>query len=508
MIGDTDTIQTATGGMFQDFIQREPAAGRKPGMDMQIDEHGAFLILFAGICKFIVSMQASDLIDSIDDLSHIPSMSKKCILILLDGVGDRAYAGLGDQTPLQAARTPCLDRLAAMGANGLYHAARQGEALPSENAHFAMFGYEPEFFPGRGPLEALGAGIDLAMEDVAVLAHFVSLRQAAGTLVLRNDNPVMDKQEMVQLERLAAEFRHGEIDVGFIHTHKVHGIVRLRGRAAPFFTDTHAFADNLPLVEPVPLSGYEDDARAVDGAAALKAFLVHLYRKLQGHPVNRRRQQRGLDTVDGLVTQRAGQLKPVVPFSRRYGLKGLSMASGLVYHGLSKFLGLDSMRVTDTSDPGGDLARRITMARDALGDYDFIHVHTKAPDEAAHCKDPHKKKSVIEALDTGLARALPPLLEDPEVLLVVTADHSTPSAGPMIHSGETVPLIFCGPGVRRDEVRQYNEVAAARGALGPVRGAEMILMILNSLDRGKLRGLMDTSVDQPYWPGPREPFKL
>ena len=126
-------------------------------------------------------------------------MSKKCILILLDGLGDRAYAQLGDQTPLQAARTPCLDRLAAIGANGLYHAARQGEALPSENAHFAMFGYEPEFFPGRGPLEALGAGIDLAMEDVAVLAHFASFRSEAGTLVLHNDNLAVDKEEAAQL---------------------------------------------------------------------------------------------------------------------------------------------------------------------------------------------------------------------------------------------------------------------------------------------------------------------
>jgi len=435
-------------------------------------------------------------------------MLKKCILILLDGVGDRAYAGLGDQTPLQAARTPFLDHLAAMGANGLYHAARQGEALPSENAHFAMFGYEPEFFPGRGPLEALGAGIDLALADVAVLAHFASFRQAAGTLILHNDNPAVDKQEANQLAQLAAEFRFGQIDVEFFHTHKVHGIIRLRGETAPFFTDTHSFCDHRPLVEPVPLTGYENDARAVDSAAALKAFLVYLYHLLQDHPLNRQRQLKGLDTVDGLVTQRAGQLKTVVPFSLRYGLKGLSMASGLVYHGLSKYLGLDWIKVTDTADPGADLAQRIALAREALGDYDFIHVHTKAPDEAAHCKDPHKKKSVIEALDAGLAKALPPLLEDPDVLLVVTADHSTPSAGPMIHCGETVPLLFCGQGVRRDSVQQYNEVAAALGALGPVRAMELILMILNSLDRGKLKGLMDTPVDQPYWPGVYEPFKI
>jgi 2,3-bisphosphoglycerate-independent phosphoglycerate mutase len=435
-------------------------------------------------------------------------MPDKCILILLDGVGDRAYAGLGDQTPLQAARTPCLDRLAAMGSNGLYHATRQGEALPSENAHFAIFGYEPVSFPGRGPLEALGAGIDLSMEDVAVLAHFAAFRQAAGTLILHNDNPAVDPTEMEQLAKAAAGFRHGQIRVDFIPTYKSYGIVRLSGRTSPCFTDTHPFADHRALVEPQPLAGHENDARAVDSAAALKAYLLHVYGTLQEHPVNRRRREQGLDTVDGLATQRAGQLKPVVPFTRRYGLKGLCIASGLVYHGLSRFLGLDALKVADTTDPGADLAQRVTLAHQALERYDFVHVHTKAPDEAGHSKDPHRKKNAIEILDAGLARALPPLLEDPGVLLVVTADHSTPSSGPLIHSGETVPLLFCGQGVRRDQVRQYNEVAAARGALGPVRGTELILMILNSLDRAKLKGLMDTPVDQPYWPGSYEPFRI
>jgi 2,3-bisphosphoglycerate-independent phosphoglycerate mutase len=453
-------------------------------------------------------MQAGRHIDSVDDVPHNSDMPKKCILILLDGIGDRSYAELGGQTPLQAAHTPCLDRLAAMGASGLYHATRQGEALPSENAHFAIFGYEPEFFPGRGPLEALGADMDLRIDDVAVLAHFVTLRQEADALILHDDNPAVDPQEALQLSDLASGFRHGQIDIDFIRTHKAHGIVRLKGHCAPFFTDTHPFAERRPLVEPKPLAGYETDAQTVASVAALKNYMIHLYRTLQAHPLNRQRRQRGLGLVDGLVTQRAGRLKPVVPFSQRYGLKGLSMASGLVYHGLSKFLGLDAIKVRDTPDPGADLAERVTLARDALAEYDFIHVHTKAPDEAAHLKDPGRKKRVIEALDAALAQALPPLLEDPEVLLVITADHATPSAGPLIHSGETVPLLFLGQGVRRDSVQQFNEIAAAQGALGPVRGTELILMILNHLDRAKLKGLMDTPVDQPFWPGHYDPFKV
>ena len=103
-------------------------------------------------------------------------MSKKFILVLLDGLGDKSFAELDRQTPLQAARTPFLDHLAARGCSGLYHAGLQGQALPSENAHFVMFGYDLSQFPGRGALEALGAGISLERDQVAVLAHFVSVR--------------------------------------------------------------------------------------------------------------------------------------------------------------------------------------------------------------------------------------------------------------------------------------------------------------------------------------------
>ena len=47
----------------------------------------------------------------------------KIILVLLDGIGDRSYKLLDRRTPLQAATTPNLDRLAQMGSNGLFHDA-------------------------------------------------------------------------------------------------------------------------------------------------------------------------------------------------------------------------------------------------------------------------------------------------------------------------------------------------------------------------------------------------
>ena len=71
-----------------------------------------------------------------------------------------------------------------------------------------------------------------------------------------------------------------------------------------------------------------------------------------------------------------------------------------------------------------------------------------------------------------------------------------------------MPLTFFGQGVRRDKVSRFDEVSAAGGALGTVRGRELMYLLLNHLDRAKLQGIMDTPVDQPYWPGHYQPFRL
>ncbi len=433
---------------------------------------------------------------------------RKCVLILLDGLGDRAYAELDHRTPLEAARTPALDALAAEGANGLYHAAEPGLALPSETAHFAMFGYGTAEFPGRGALEALGAGIPLRPEDVAVLGHFSSVAEKQGRLLLGDTAVPCAGEEEKALFSAVSAFEHKGIMVRFHQTGGRFGIITLHGEVAPFITDSDPILEGQPLSEIKPWSDHGRNPLAVDTAAALKAYLVWAYHRLREHPVNLARKKRDLPLINAVVTQRAGQLKSVPFFRERYGLSGVSVASGGVYRGLCAYLGLDFREVPDTGDPRADMAARLAVARELLGRYEFIHVHTKTPDQAGHTKDVSAKRRVIEQLDLGIGETLGPLRDDPNVMLILTADHSTPSAGPLVHSGEPVPLTFHGTGVRRDRVAKFNEIDAAAGLLGHIRGRELMYMVLNHLDRVKLRGLMDTPVDQCYWPGDYEPFRL
>ncbi|MFZ5760267.1 MAG: alkaline phosphatase family protein [Thermodesulfobacteriota bacterium] len=430
-----------------------------------------------------------------------------CIVILLDGLGDRAYPELGGKTPLQAARTPFLDELAAEGCNGLFYPLRPGLQLPSENAHFAMFGYDQGEFPGRGYLEAAGANVDLQPADVALLAHFVAVERRGVTLHLIRHRPEATKDEELSLADCVSLYDDDDIVLRYHRTHGLDGVLVMRGAVSPFITDSDPLEIDNPLIEVASWRELAGDMMAEQSASVLNRYLLCCHRQLEAHPINLRRKGRGQLPINGIVTQRAGRWRQVPSFAERWGIKGLSIASGLVYWGLSSFLELDVLKVEDGADPGRDLAERLRLALRHSAEYQFIHVHTKTPDVAGHSKEPRNKVRVIESLDRGIGLVMDALRTE-NVVVVVTADHSTPSSGPLVHSGESVPFAAIGPGIRCDMVDRFDEVCCAAGGLGMLRGEDVMPLVLNWLDRSKLQGLMDSPDNQNYWPGRRKPLMM
>jgi 2,3-bisphosphoglycerate-independent phosphoglycerate mutase len=431
----------------------------------------------------------------------------RCILLLLDGLGDRSHQILKGKTPLQAAHTPNLDKIAATGMNGLFHSYLQGAALPSELAHFLMFGYRISEFPGRGVVEALGEGIDVHEGDVALLARIFSVSRERNTLVLRHENPELDSKSCKLLHEAVGHFNHLGVEVEFIPTKGIGGILILRGDVSSGVTDSNPIIEGRPLMEVLPLRPMAGDPLARKTADVLNAYLRWSFRTLSEHPINRKRVKGGLPPINAVGTQRAGMMGRLPTFTEKWGLKGLMIASGAVYQGLGRVVGMQTLKVKDTNDPARDLRERLKIALESR-EFDFIHVHTKATDEAGHTKDPLVKKRVIEAIDTALAYAVEEIVPDDDLLFIVTADHSTASCGTMIHSGESVPIVMTGRYTRRDDVRRFDEISCAAGGLSLVRGEELMYLVLNFLDRGKLWGLMDSPDDQPFTPGRYTPLLL
>lgn len=132
--------------------------------------------------------------------------------------------------------------------------------------------------------------------------------------------------------------------------------------------------------------------------------------------------------------------------------------------------------------------------------------HLKATDEAGHTKDPAVKLRTIEALDPALA-GLGDLF--PDDIVCVTGDHATPTSPEVIHSGDPVPFLLSGPGVRADRVSAFGEMDCAAGWLGRLTGADVMPVLLNAADRPLFLGSRPTPVAAPAGvPADVEPLEL
>src|SRR5438477_12936870 len=109
---------------------------------------------------------------------------RQLLYVCLDGLGDDPIPELDGLTPLEAARTPVLDSLARRGSEGMVHTVGPDIAPESDIAVFAILGYDPrEEHPGRGVLEALGAGMPFEDGDLAYRVNFAT--EEGGEIVDR-----------------------------------------------------------------------------------------------------------------------------------------------------------------------------------------------------------------------------------------------------------------------------------------------------------------------------------
>ena len=97
----------------------------------------------------------------------------KILFIVLDGLGDENIPAFKNKTPLEAAKTPNLDKLAENSLIGLLKPDYQGAIPTSEEGHSLLFGYDIFKYPlKRGIFEAMGLGIPLKKEDIVSLDGF------------------------------------------------------------------------------------------------------------------------------------------------------------------------------------------------------------------------------------------------------------------------------------------------------------------------------------------------
>lgn len=398
-------------------------------------------------------------------------------------MADRPYRDLNGLTPLEAARTPTMDRLAAEGQTGFYYPLGPGRVPSTELSHFRLFGYQNHPFPGRACLEALGHGVPCNPGDVF---SFLALRRCvrepgdtyrvAGGYGEEFEDAAAGYAALDGWEDATTGYRFEVFYLG-----GGEAVLRVRGADSDPLpcgdvTDSDPFFfTQLPVLQPLPLRSTDRPEAAQRTADALSRFLS------RAAAVFRVRGQRDTRLM---VSKWTGTFTPLPAFSELTGLDGAVFASSRLFRGLSRATGMGFVEGPADEDLSGKLEPALSSL--FSGEAGFAHVHTKAADEASHAGGLSSKVAAIELLD----EALSPLLEvdTDHLVLCVTSDHCTPVGGKSVHWGDSVPLLVRGPHVRVDGVRRYGERAAVRGSLGQIGASDVLPHLLCQADQAHFRG--------------------
>jgi 2,3-bisphosphoglycerate-independent phosphoglycerate mutase len=387
------------------------------------------------------------------------------LFLFVDGLADWPVRALGDRTPLQAAHTPNLDRLALEGACGLADPVQPDTVPDTSSGTLALFGHLPEAL-ARGPVEAIGAGLEVGPGDIALRGNFATLDES-GRIVDRRAGRIRDDAAELarSLDGMTIEL-DGDPVVVAVKAATEHRIaIVLRGASLSSAIVGSDPGDGAYQVPPLaPRARDAKDAAAVRTAGILGAFEARAREILAEQEANRRRRENGLAEANAVLTRGAGRIHRLLPLSaagRRLDIACVG-GDGTVL-GVAGALGAEL--ITDeamTANLDTDLALKLERAVEQLAHRDLVVVHFKGADIAAHDRRPDLKVEYLERLD----RELGAFLEHcpPGVRILVAADHATLSEIGR-HGADPVPVLLWGPGVEPDSVDRFDETTVGAGRL-------------------------------------------
>lgn len=422
------------------------------------------------------------------------AVKRRGLVFILDGLGDRPNAQLGGRTPLQAAATPALDRLARRGC-GLMDPLTPGATVDTHTGVGILFGLAAADGARlrRGPVEAAGAGLRARPGDILLRANFACVEARAGggfRIIDRRAGRIRER-----VDELCAALR--EVDAGDGVTASLHpatqhrAVARLRGgELSAQVTDTDPGGDAIGrgILDAAPRDPADADSDAAwRTARAINSFTRRAFEILRSHPVNAARAADGLPPANGVILRSAGVHAQLRSALTARGLKVAVVAGETTVLGLGKLLGFDTRSdARFTSLPDTDLAAKLRAATAALASHDLVFVHLKGTDTAAHDRNPRLKSAFISRFDRALAR-----LDLRGTVIGVCADHATDS-NTGEHNADPVPVLLAVPddgdgagngnADRIDNTRGYNETDCATGAMGRITAETYLDRVIEALD--------------------------
>jgi len=421
-----------------------------------------------------------------DDNSKI-----KIVYVLLDGVGDLPHPDINNKTPLDSAKTPNLDLLTKNGKMGQVISVGKGIAPESDIAVFNMLGYKFHHadYAGRGVIEAIGIGIDFKNGDLALRGNFATLDEN-HVIVDRRAGRNIEKEDATGIAKEIEEnikFSNPLVSVVVAPTigHRV--VIRIR--------DEHSLSANISNTDPayarvdgmgiakavgdflkiercLPL---DDTDSSLLTSGLVNEFTEQSLKIMKESTINKKRNTENKKLLNSILLRDAGNKIPNVQYiNEKYSIKFSCIVDMPVEIGISNILQMKAFSAGGLTD----YEEKAKVAAKALDTENAIYVHLKGPDEFGHDGDAIGKMKNIEEIDERFFGTLLENIDKENVVVVISADHSTPCINKG-HSDDPVPLLVSGNKIKNDKTERFTEYNSKNGEIGLLEGAQVINTVLN-----------------------------
>jgi 2,3-bisphosphoglycerate-independent phosphoglycerate mutase len=361
----------------------------------------------------------------------------KYAIVIPDGAADRPSEILHGKTPLEVARLPNINRIAAEGRLGTVQTVPEGMSAGSDVAILSLLGYDPlASYTGRAPLEAVAKGIEMADDDWIFRCNLVTVIDdemvdfSAGHITTKEAEVLIGALQ----ERLGTDAIRFYSGVGYRH------LVVVKGESF-----------KLQTTPPHDISGKSIKGHLPKGknSGVVKKLMEASREVLAEHPINKVRRDMGEHPATQIWLWGEGRRPALESFASRWNLRGAAITAVDLVRGIAKLIGWDVIEVPGaTAYYDTNYAGKGRAAIEALKDHDLVVVHVEASDEAGHNGDGGEKVKALEAVDREVVGPLLAFLEstgEPWRLLV-SPDHETP-LDLRTHDRRPVPFAMMGTGL-------------------------------------------------------------
>lgn len=388
----------------------------------------------------------------------------KYLVLIPDGMADIPVAELGNLTPMQKAKKPAMDALAAQSLVGTVSNVPQGMVPESDTANMAILSFDPKVYSkGRSPLEAVSMGIEMQPDETAYRCNLVTLSEDEACyedhIILDHSADEISTEEAHQLILTLEEKMGDDIRKFYTGVSYRHCLIWKNGNDHYNFMRPHdilgkRIGEYLPRVE--------------DGGEEFLKLMKDSYDILKDHPVNLARKQRGLKPANSAWLWSPGK-KPQLPsFKEKWGLNAAVISAVDLIKGIGLCAEMESI---DVEGATGNVHTNYTGKAQAAIDafergIELVYIHVEAPDECGHRAEIENKVKSIELIDEKILTPVWQYLQNcgESYKIMILPDHPTPLAI-RTHSIDPVPFMMYSSLHTENGVKTFDEMTAQETGL-------------------------------------------